>query len=93
MVARPIRWSAAVYPKVGIFSECAVNARLTALEQPWSHAAKLATSVGLALLAEKLQHALRNLVGLTKHCGTSLLEDLVLGEVDHFLGHVGVTNA
>ena len=46
----------------------------------------------LALLAEKLQHALRDLIGLTKHCCASLLQDLVLGEVDHFLSHVGVTN-
>ena len=48
--------------------------------------------VELAELAEQSQDSLWDLVGLTKHCGTSLLKDLALGEVDHFLSHVSVTN-
>ncbi len=64
-----------------------INAALTArvTQRPWVLAE-------LAELAEQSQDSLWDLVGLTKHCGTSLLKDLALGEVDHFLSHIGVTN-
>src|SRR3954471_11310143 len=44
-------------------------------------------------LAEQAENCLRGLVGLGQHGGAGLLQDLVLGEVDHLLSHIDVTDA
>ena len=44
-------------------------------------------------LLQQPQDVLRGLVGLREHRRAGLLEDLVLGQVDHLLGHVDVADA
>lgn len=46
-----------------------------------------------AFLLEQRQHALRDLVGLSHHGGSSLLQDLGAGKIGRFCGKVGVLNA
>ena len=43
--------------------------------------------------AEEREDTLRGLVGLREHRGAGLGQDLVPGELDHFLRHVGVADA
>ncbi len=43
-------------------------------------------------LAEKSENRLRDSVCLTQHGRAGLLQDLVLGELDHLVGHVCVAD-
>src|SRR5262245_54323565 len=53
----------------------------------------LTSGAAVVLAAQEGQHGLRGLVGLRQHGRAGLLEDLVLGEVDHLRGHVDVLDA
>ena len=58
------------------------------LQRPWF----FSVFRGLSALSEQQQCQLRRLVGLRKHGGAGLLEDLVADEVGGFLGNVDIGN-
>src|SRR4051794_12378793 len=70
-------------------SRAASTSALTASSESWL----IGPSQPAELALEERQDVLRQLVGLREHRRAGLAEDLALGHVDRFLGHVDVADA